>query len=534
MASTYPLQPTGFAPTGRPPTFPRQPLSPYPRRTRPRRPGGRPPGGRPPGGPPRGPTRLPPNFTPPKPHNDNFPLKKFPLVRGLGRAVPYLGLALSLWELYLAYQHFLPGGAASGWTVYKTCNGTGAHWRKAGSAIHPNMSSCTDWNTFETAFPETPPFSIPDTPRPYYVEQWEKGPKVFSTIFTFHPGTAYEYAGSETGVTFEVPSSGATIPLGPPVTAPYRFDEVPFLQPQPEAQPLRQPITTPPFVPEPLPLLYPQPNPWSYPLPGLAPAPTPLPTPWPGVPFLPNFNPYLEPLRGPVPTTPLRPDPYRPYVQPDIETVPLPAFAPTALPTLPQPSVIPYFPYPVTSPVPFPYPQPASPATVPTTVVTFPTFGPPNITVTTDLILNEKTKRERKVRLNQAGKVVWRVASVTGEACDSIDAFYEAIPFNIRKQYQRKLARYGNYTNWLAYLKNQQDPNRRYYKEREWGLGCDQRAALVYKHFKRVDLEKAFKNLWNNYLQDRLLGKLSKGAADFGFKNIDSRRPVSIVTGGAL
>lgn len=523
MASTYPIP------------FPRRPsrvppLSP----ARPRRRPGRPSRGTPrrasPPQPPRTPPRPPPSIRP------HLPVKKFPYGRALGRIVPGLGWVLLAWELYLLYSALLPGGATSAWEIDKSCGNGTDYWRKAGSARSSYFDACTEWTTFESAFPETPPFAIPDTPRPYFVEGWEKGDHVFSTLYKWKPGVAYKYSASDTGVTFEVPTSGTN----------YIPDEVPPYVPtlpeiRPEPQPYETPISVPDHFPQPIPALIPGLNPWLYPLPGGTPAPTPRPVPWRRVPGLPNFSPNLDPIRGPVAPGPYLPNPLIPY-DPIPSNIPVPS---SLLPPEAEPQTRPKRRRnrdPKTEPKPSENPpsRPRVPRTFTPRVISVPgprvEFEPqssPKLDPKGETRIKRPRGKERKTELTELGKTVWRLASVTGEACDSIDAFYQALPWDVRRLHERKLARKGHWFNWVNYLNHQyySDP---YFRERERGLGCDQKAALVYNNWNEVDLDAAFKNLWDNYLSDRTLGRLSKGAAKFGFDYLDAFRPVSIVTGPAL
>jgi len=524
MASIYPISsprsPTRVAP-----------LSPSrPRRTP----------GRPSGRPPRRPPAYQPKVAPPRPPpsiRPYLPVKSFPYGRVFGKVVPGLGWVLLAYELYLLYNALFPGGSTSSWEVDKSCGNATDYWRKAGSAIHPNMASCTEWQTFASAFPETPPFAIPDTPRPYFVEGWEQGDHVFSTLYKWKPGTAYKYTPSDTGVTFEVPSSGTNY-VPDPVVEP-NVPTPPIPEPKPE--PLETPISVPDFFPQPIPAIIPGLNPWQYPLPGGTPAPTPRPVPYRRVPGLPSFSPNLDPIRGPIVPSPYIPDPTRPY-DPIPSNIPVPSTpsepsrSPSKNPKRRRVRDPKSDPTPSTRPQPRPERSPESaprPSSIPGPRVEYRPGSPPTLAPRADHRPKPPKGKERKAKLNAAGRAIWRLASVTGEACDSIGAFYDAIPYETRRLHERKLARKGSYRNWQRYQATR-EAGGSYLRERERGLGCDQKAALVYENWDDVDLNLAFKNLWDNYLSDRSIGRLSKGAAKFGFDFIDSNRPVSIVTGPAL
>jgi hypothetical protein len=139
---------------------------------------------------------------------------------------------------------------------------------------------------------------------------------------------------------------------------------------------------------------------------------------------------------------------------------------------------------------------------------------------------------ERKFLLrNAAYFAAGAVVNVVGETCDVIEALYAALPFSVRKKYERKLARMGSYDNWIEYLSQSSGSAQNfggeigldriagsasYLKEREWGLGCDQQAALAWKHRNEIDWEQAIYNLGYNQVVDWGFGKLGKAAGKLG------------------
>lgn len=95
--------------------------------------------------------------------------------------------------------------------------------------------------------------------------------------------------------------------------------------------------------------------------------------------------------------------------------------------------------------------------------------------------------REKKIALTPAGSMAYHAIGELTEALDFIDAFWNALPESVR--------------------------------EREWSEGGrkgqrflfpDEKLLLVYEYFSLIDWEQAVWNLWTNWLEDFVIGQLSR------------------------
>lgn len=258
----------------------------------------------------------------------------------------------------------------------------------------------------------------------------------------------------------------------------------------PHTRPHPGDVVHPKINPEarPLPWRYPALDPWTD-IPVFRPWVSPEHVPYEVVPFLPNYEPNGDPVRGP-----------DPEAEPQVGSRPLPG-TPGYEPAIESP-----------------------PDTVPTTeIIADPRFnGPP-------LIRRNVHQREKSPSNERDRKAEWkkilrsppmRFLGAATEACDFVEALYGALPFKIRKKYERKLARFGSYENWRAYQDKQADRSAygversnydKYDQEREWGLGCDQKAKIAYDNLDEVVFDDFMETLILQQIQDAFIGALSGG-----------------------
>lgn len=103
--------------------------------------------------------------------------------------------------------------------------------------------------------------------------------------------------------------------------------------------------------------------------------------------------------------------------------------------------------------------------------------------------------KEQKVSIKRGGVVQFisrRIGDVT-ELLDGINAFYYALPPQYRPGYYKLHKKDGSV----------------FYKKR-WNASQAQRAAAVYRHFDKIVFTDALKNLAMNEIQDRAIGKVSQ------------------------
>ena len=109
--------------------------------------------------------------------------------------------------------------------------------------------------------------------------------------------------------------------------------------------------------------------------------------------------------------------------------------------------------------------------------------------------------KERKFIANLDGRsLIGRIVNFASESADWIDAFYDALPAN-----------------------------------RRGAIGAFQKAKAVIDHFDEIELGKAFQNVVENEIEDRIFGSIGKVGGKASRRLGEwSGRPVGIDTGGAF
>lgn len=241
--------------------------------------------------------------------------------------------------------------------------------------------------------------------------------------------------------------------------------------------------TWPNEMPEVVPAVFPQADPWHAPAPGV-PVPVPAPVPYPAIPGLPTHSPLGDPIRGPIaPRPPALPRaPGRPAIRPRPRTRPLPRPGPSGNPSMP--------------------PEPPGP----------PSNLPPNRLPANELAvspgkapsLNQgyhhqapppANTKEGKWAASAGGSPIAFAAHAGSEYSDFIDALYDALPREV-KQLNENLH------------KDQKRIGGSIFSE---GPGLNAKAKAVYNHFNQINGAKAIKNLAANGLIDRAIGTLAQG-----------------------
>ena len=261
--------------------------------------------------------------------------------------------------------------------------------------------------------------------------------------------------------------NGAAIYVMPATTV--EAPEVPI------GNPVRLPVWTFPSARpnyNPIQELDPNHNPRLDPLAPPMPLPIPVPFPvWTRPPWRPQETPYSDDW-GPAPSPPV----VNPSVRPGVR----PRNNPVSNPTRPRPRGRPR---PATSPGVRPMPTPLTNSN-PTLVLTPGSQPLP----TPEPHLREppgSNTRERKVvDGGQALRNLRKVFHSMTEACDAIQAVYEALPENVRKA-EKKSKRYSK---------------------------CSHQANVLYRHWDEVDINQAIENLIKNHIEDKIIGTMNRGA----------------------
>lgn len=289
----------------------------------------------------------------------------------LGRFVPYLGLALTLWELYELYEWLKEregGYDYTGWTL--DCSGPGSP-----AVVMRFAQPCsTNWTYFTTEFMNEALGKIYDNPYAgldyaYFFSQPERYSSIWRAQFAQKLSRP------------NVPGDTSSDPNAPfPVT-----DPVPSM-----------PIPKSP-VPEPAPLL-PSIDPEALPI--QKPFPTPQPIPYPMLPLV-RPNPWRHPQQQ-------RRSGYR----------------------VPRPIYDPLFP---DRDIPLP-PQQVPYVAPPVAVGSSPEVAAEPLPVAHTLGKPKSGDKESKVKLEWAGGVL-RIANTVTEGLDVIDAIYDALPSQFKPRY---------------------------------------------------------------------------------------------------
>lgn len=388
-----------------------------------------------------GPLKMP---VPRVPANVNIPATKAAglLGRGLGRFVPVLGWVIVGYELYQLYSESeyraafmgyvrVPGGCVAFPTENHTWSSTGG----------PSTVACT-----LSAITNSPP-------APNFTETFvfRLGQITDNQYFT-PPNPSDEEQNPQFWRTVERwQKIGVKVKSNSPLLSPaYRPAYEPYIHPSwdPESAPIGQP------------------------------APMPKPLPWPQVPYLPDFDPHGNPIRGPQPSPNPAPQP-KPGIQPS------PSY-PAPFPEWPTPTP--------TRPAPQPGPQtgaPPAPA-IPVTPSPKPWPQPQNRPARPPV----RTK-ERKFRATPAaGSYLGIALNIASESVDVVEAVWYALPPRYRSKPQ---------------IGHDGRPHR---------VGAVQMAKDIYLHADQIDLNRAMKNILVNQLGDAMAGamgrKLAQGNANMG------------------
>jgi len=154
--------------------------------------------------------------------------------------------------------------------------------------------------------------------------------------------------------------------------------------------------------------------------------------------------------------------------------------------------------------------------------------------------LRPKGRKEKESKAYISSKfrrAVWWAANIVTEACDVVDAFYDAIPFKERQKYEKSLARFGSWRNWERYEYTQRNlPNWAKEENQLFGKGagaCRMKAYAVWEDWEKVDLGQAMKNVIYQQMQDTIIGSTSK-YANKGYLQNARGRPLGLTAGPAL
>lgn len=134
-----------------------------------------------------------------------------------------------------------------------------------------------------------------------------------------------------------------------------------------------------------------------------------------------------------------------------------------------------------------------------------------------------KTK-ERKLRTKSGNvaRVIWHAVNSLTEACDLVDALYNALPKITRAQYDKKLAAKGRYQNWRRFqsrkmvdgLNTERGAPMKSNNVYDWTSGtqaCIWKARIVYKELDLINMDQAIINIARETLTDVVIGKLMQG-----------------------
>jgi len=166
---------------------------------------------------------------------------------------------------------------------------------------------------------------------------------------------------------------------------------------------------------------------------------------------------------------------------PQIDPVPMPdPFAPVPVPRpRPSPRV-----KPVNPPVARPRNHPGQPSYAPTVQVE-PSALPGARPVPVKNPSSPRTKERKLILAISKRTFVGVVLNVVGETADFIECFYDALPKNIRREFERKYGIYGK-------------------------VSASQKLFGLWQHFARLDWNAVIHNLVMNELEDRFFGKIGK------------------------
>lgn len=136
----------------------------------------------------------------------------------------------------------------------------------------------------------------------------------------------------------------------------------------------------------------------------------------------------------------------------------------------------------------------------------------------------ERKTKERKLR-TKSGRIasaIWHAVNGVTEACDFVDALYNALPKITRAQYDKKLAAKGNYQNWRRFqsrkmvdgLNTDKQAPMKSNNVYDWTSGfqaCMWKARIVYKELDLINMDQAIINIARETLTDFAIGKLMRG-----------------------
>jgi hypothetical protein len=446
------------------------------------------------------------------------------LLRLGGRALPLLGAALTVWELYELYRQFATGpsgqpgvrGLPNGWNA--SCSGACgsrsssyhdftaqqqhpgaitpacgyANICLGGQAPPPNTTfNDAGFNVGQTAFTSTIPSGKSAFTYVFFGGRWFFGNRrlqYWDAWVMSGPTTSQAYPITINTVGNNVPQSTLPQPFRSPQLEPLPslpvYPGSPTLPGQSPSSPHR---TLPDRVPS-VPVL-PAFEPWKYP--PAAPSPLPVPVPVPLAPYLPELDPAGEPLRGPR---------TRPRVSPRRS----PGRTPSRDPKRARRTQ-----------------ARGRNSRVPSRQVMW-KIGPAgqraviaNRNGSHKLKPPPKNEKQVKGRPTSAAlKAAQWAINIASESCDVVDALYGALPFSVTRKYERKQARYGSYKNWQNYQQRQKSSA--LLREGAGGLGCHSKAIIVASNAGSLDLGLAFANLVGNQIIDYVGGRIGKALGKAG------------------
>lgn len=131
--------------------------------------------------------------------------------------------------------------------------------------------------------------------------------------------------------------------------------------------------------------------------------------------------------------------------------------------------------------------------------------------------------KERKLKPTSVSvsKLIWDGINHMTEGCDLVKALYDALPYTVRSQYDKKAAAKGRYTNWVRWQKADAKraalpvsaPQKKI-GSMDWRSGaqaCAWKAAIVAKEADAIDWNKAVKNIAREAFTDIVVANVSKG-----------------------
>lgn len=434
-------------------------------------------------------------YEPPKPANDNErqprqklpPLPRLPRLPGaIGAILNAAQAAYALWRLFDAMANAGRIRFSSNYT--NVCSAGGEFYSNAG----PSTCGAT-YNFHSPANRQWPAQNLP------LYQFWKKLTEMPSPPTT--PGTW-------SGELIEkwVKGAGTGSHYVPHLPKPEDPEEI-WLpgqwNPKPAKKPKPAPASDPQRPPAVVPTVFPQIAPEYAPAPG-APVPTPKPAPRWYVPNLPTHSPAGDPIRGPSDRPVTRPEP-----EPEDKPKPITRPVPKPLPMTP----------PATTPTQAKGPRPRWSQRPSVRTILQPGLKPRVEEAPHSMSPPPKGTRERKFAVTVGGRnAIIRAVNGATEACDFVDAIFEALPKEIQKKARREVLGQRALPWWKQKNKYGQTPWNKEGAAKPGlfdpkNMGCHHKAIAIYQNYNKVNMTNAIRNLAKEKLVDMAYGAQGKVAA---------------------